>query len=46
VTHLLGGPKNPTAAVEQQQAPVTAGKPTAAIAAILSPSSSEQAAAR
>jgi NADH-quinone oxidoreductase subunit M len=46
VTQLLGGPKNPTAAVEQQQAPVTAGKPTAAIAAILSPSSSEQAAAR
>ncbi|MCS6288250.1 MAG: NADH-quinone oxidoreductase subunit M [Nitrospira sp.] len=46
VTHLLGGAKNPAVAAEQQLSPVTGDKPTATIAAILSPSSSEQAAGR
>ena len=46
VTQLLGGSKVPAVAAGQQQAPATADKPAAAIAAIHALSSSEQAAAR
>ena len=46
VTQLLAGQKAPAVAVEPQQTPAATDKPTATIAAMLSPSSSEQAAAR
>ena len=46
VTQLLAGHKAPAVAVKPQQTPVATDKPTATIAAMLSPSSSEQAAAR
>ncbi len=44
VTNLLNGQKAPAFAVEPQQAPLT--KPAATMAAVVSPSSSEQATAR